>query len=291
MERILLFVNPHKDKASMIALAVADELHNHHIKSDFFSFKDSPPAEVKEKYDAAFSLGGDGTALYAARMAAPHGIPIFPMNIGTVGFLASIQPEEWKRVFERLLNGDVSYSERIMLEVTVERKGRVLERCSCLNDAVVSGSGMAKIVKLCVKALEKWEKTGKNEEIPLGAYRSDGLIAATPTGSTAYSVAAGGPILDPEMDAVIINPICPFTLSNRPLVLASFEAVVIEVEAEQRSGVVLTMDGQVTVDLQPEDRVIIRRTPYRAKLITAGHSRGKEGFFRALRAKLAWGGI
>ncbi|GHU89345.1 hypothetical protein FACS189476_08130 [Spirochaetia bacterium] len=126
-----------------------------------------------------------------------------------------------------------------------------------------------------------------SEYIRLGQYRSDGLIVATPTGSTAYSVAAGGPILEPEMEAIIINPICPFTLSNRPIVLPSKETVIVEVEKEQRSGVLLTMDGQVTQALEPGDRIFLREAPYQALLVASG----RIAFYKALRTKLSWSGL
>jgi NAD+ kinase len=120
----------------------------------------------------------------------------------------------------------------------------------------------------------------------MGRYHSDGLIVATPTGSTAYSVASGGPILEPEMDAIIINPICPFTLSNRPIVLPSRETVIVEVEEEQRSGVLLTVDGQVTEPLEPGDRIYLRQASFKALLVASG----RLAFYNALRTKLAWSG-
>ncbi|MDR0710284.1 MAG: NAD(+)/NADH kinase, partial [Spirochaetaceae bacterium] len=153
----------------------------------------------------------------------------------------------------------------------------------CLNDAVISASGIAKIIRLEVSS------TGgalDGQIMSLGRYRSDGLIVATPTGSTAYSVAAGGPILDPEIDALIINPICPFTLSNRPIVVPAGETIIVEVEAEQRSRVLLTVDGQRSFPLEPGDRVFIRKAPFTAKIVASG----RRGFYRALQTKLNWSG-
>jgi NAD+ kinase len=206
------------------------------------------------------------------------GVPIFPINLGAVGFLAGISPDDWKPAFERCLSGGLAYSKRLMLEVAVERQGSIVAQGCCLNDAVVSASGIAKVIRFTVKAGGVGEAA-----VFLGLYRADGLIAATPTGSTAYSVAAGGPILDPEMEAVIINPICPFTLSNRPLVLPAADTVIIEVDSEQRSGVLLTLDGQETKPLEPGDRILIRRAPYSALLAEAD----RQGFYRALRTKLS----
>jgi NAD+ kinase len=170
-----------------------------------------------------------------------------------------------------------------MLEVKVERRGKPPADFSCLNDAVIAASGIAKLVRLQVDA-ETDSPEGRGESIRLGPYRSDGLIVSTPTGSTGYSVAAGGPIIDPEMEAVIINPICPFTLSNRPVVVPADKRVIVEVEEEQRSAVLLTMDGQITQPLEPGDRISITKAPYQAKLIESD----REVFYRALRTKLNW---
>ncbi|MDR2793609.1 MAG: NAD(+)/NADH kinase [Treponema sp.] len=279
LKKALLFVNPHKDFASVTALDIAEKLSAHAVEYRFFSFKDADK-EIRTPYGIAFSLGGDGTVLYAARTVSPLGIPVFPINMGTLGFIASIPYDGWKPVFERFLAGTADISRRLMLDVLVERRGAIIEHGSCLNDAVISASGVAKIIRFCVKT------DGRSGGLSLGSYRSDGLIAATPTGSTAYSAAAGGPVIDPEVDAVIINPICPFTLSNRPLVLPSDKTIIIDMEDEQRSGLLLSMDGQVTVPLSPGDRIVIQKAPYYASLIAAG----RQSFYRALHTKLAWGG-
>jgi NAD+ kinase len=171
-----------------------------------------------------------------------------------------------------------------MLDVAVERRGANIASAVCLNDAVVSASGIAKIIRLKVSLLSN--TSGGGPVMDLGHYRSDGLIVATPTGSTAYSAAAGGPILDPEIDALIINPICPFTLSNRPVVAPAHETVIVEVEAEQRSGVLLTVDGQRSFPLEAGDRVFIRKAPYEARIIAAD----RREFYRALQTKLNWPG-
>ncbi|MCL2479938.1 MAG: NAD(+)/NADH kinase, partial [Treponema sp.] len=139
--------------------------------------------------------------------------------------------------------------------------------------------GIAKIIKLKVFASD-----GDFKYLSLGQYHSDGLIMATPTGSTAYSVAAGGPILDPEMEAIILNPICPFTLSYRPMVLPSHETLIVEVEQEQRSDVLLTVDGQVTEALEPGDRVFVSRAPWPGILVASDRA----VFYNALKTKLSW---
>jgi NAD+ kinase len=277
VKRALLFINLHKANAQILADEIRKELGRRNIEACSCAFSGKPAFDPESgPYDLAFSLGGDGTVLYAARSMAPLGVPILPINLGTLGFIASVPPNEWALVFNLWTEGKIGTSKRLMLEITVERDSRIAAQGSCLNDMVISASGIAKIIRLHVES----------EYMRLGKYRSDGLIVATPTGSTAYSVSAGGPILDPEMEALIINPVCPFTLSNRPIVVPLREAVVVEVEPEQRSGVLLTLDGQVTEPLEPGDRVYIKQAAFDARLIASD----RIVFYKALRTKLSWSG-
>jgi NAD+ kinase len=278
-----MFVNSHKEEAPALVKDVNAELEKLGIEAASYPVAAGAGFNVaSEPPDLAFCLGGDGTVLFAARTIAPLGVPIFPINIGTLGFIAVVHPDEWLEVFEGWRLGRVGISRRLMLDVTVDRQGTTAVNSHCLNDVVVSASGIAKIIRL-----EVHSSAGADAGLmSLGHYRSDGLIVATPTGSTAYSVAAGGPILDPEIEAFIINPICPFTLSNRPIVVPADETVIVEVEAEQRSGVLLTVDGQETFPLEPGDRVFIRKAPYEAKIVASG----RKGFYKALQTKLNWSG-
>jgi NAD+ kinase len=282
MKRVLLFVNPRKNNTVNLAEEIRKELEGRDVEVQSFSLEDGGP-ELRGPYDLAFSLGGDGTVLYAARAMAPLGVPIIPVNLGTLGFIAEVPPEDWAAVLDQWLAGRAGLSRRLMLEVAVERRGKPAAAAACLNDAVVSASGIAKLIRFQVYS----EALESHELIRLGQYRSDGLIAATPTGSTAYSMAAGGPILDPELEALIINPVCPFTLSHRSLVLPAGEPVSVHIDEEQRSGVLLTVDGQITVPLEPGDRINIRRAPYYARLVYSE----RNTFYRALSAKLNWSGV
>jgi NAD+ kinase len=288
LKRALLFVNFNKADAGALADEIKSELGAREIETVLYPFGNHPSFFPVSGFDIALSLGGDGTVLYTARVVSPAGIPILPINAGTLGFIAAVHPGEWGSVFQQWLGGVSCISRRLMLDLVVERRGGIAARAVCLNDAVISSSGIAKIIRLTVLA-DTGDKGG--EETPaflrLGNYRSDGLIVATPTGSTAYSVAAGGPIVDPEIEAVIINPICPFTLSNRPIVVPAHETVIVEVEAEQRSGIILTVDGQAAEPLEPGDRILIRRAPYCARLIASG----RRAFYTALRTKLSWFGV
>ncbi|MDR0376249.1 MAG: NAD(+)/NADH kinase [Spirochaetaceae bacterium] len=287
VKRALLFVNSHKADAQVLADEIQGELGCLGIEWVVYPFADAPAFSVGDGFDIALSLGGDGTVLYTARIVSPLGIPILPINIGTLGFIAAVRPDEWAGVFQKWLAGTACLSRRLMLDLAVERRGKIAFRAVCLNDVVVSSSGIAKIVRLNVSADTGGAGDGNGGGLlRLGHYQSDGLIVATPTGSTAYSVAAGGPIVDPEIEAVIINPICPFTLSNRPIVVPAHETVIVEVKAEQRSGVLLTVDGQTSELLEPSDRILIRSASCRTHLIASGRG----AFYAALRTKLNWFG-
>jgi NAD+ kinase len=284
-----MFVNSHKAEALSLVEELRTELGRLNIEASVYpgSAAGAPAADnmgaENTPPDLAFCLGGDGTVLFAARIIAPLGVPIFPINIGTLGFIAVVPPDRWREVFEEWRRGRVGVSRRLMLDIAVDRRGTNTVAACGLNDAVISASGIAKLIRLEVSS-----SCGEVGETPmsLGHYRSDGLIVATPTGSTAYSVAAGGPILDPEIDALIINPICPFTLSNRPIVVPAGETILVDVEAEQRGAVLLTVDGQRSFPLEPGDRVFIRKAPREAKIVASG----RRGFYGALQTKLNWSG-
>jgi NAD+ kinase len=286
MKRVLLFVNVLKKDAGNLAEEIREKLKSRHIEVESLSAEGAADPDITGTYDAAFTLGGDGTVLYAARAMAIRGVPIIPVNLGTLGFIAAVPPRDWAMVLDKWLAGTADISRRLMLEVRVDRLGKTVKQGACLNDVVISASGISKLIRLQVLSEIPSAAGPARSLVPLGQYRADGLIAATPTGSTAYSMAAGGPILDPEMEALIINPVCPFTLSHRPLVLPARDTVIIEVEQEQRSGVLLTIDGQVTEPLEPGDRILLRQAPYQARLIFAD----RNAFYKALRTKLNWSG-
>ncbi|MDR0640825.1 MAG: NAD(+)/NADH kinase [Treponema sp.] len=284
LRRVLLFINLHKSGAQGLADEIGAELKGRGLEVDSFTFRNEGLFTGEGVYDLAFSLGGDGTVLYTARAMAPLGTPIIPVNLGTLGFIAVVHPAAWKTILGQWEEGRAPVSGRFMLELAIERRGRRINLGCCLNDAVISATGIAKLIRLRVESVIPPFREEGLELVRLGEYRSDGLIVATPTGSTAYSVASGGPILEPEMEAMIINPICPFALSNRPIVLSPGETVIVTVEKEQRSGVLLTIDGQVTEALEPGDRIYIRKAPFRALLVASD----RRGFYNALRVKLAW---
>ncbi|HOI23849.1 NAD kinase [bioreactor metagenome] len=275
--RVLIIANLLKDDAAGESLLASDYFNDQGWYPEVFSFEGNPAGAPDFKnFDLILSLGGDGTLLYVARLAAALGIPVLPVNLGTLGFIAANRRESWRNSFEAWRLGKLEASSRMMLQVDVVRGNKAMGRFSALNDGVVSSQGIAKMIRLCL---------GVDGE-RFGSYRADGLIVATPTGSTAYNLAAGGPALHPEMPAIIINPICPFTLASRPLVLPSSEIVQITVDETRRSGALLTVDGQETVPLEKGDVVTFKKSPFDARLIVP-----KENiFYEALRSKLGWSG-
>ena len=227
-----------------------------------------------ERCDLAVVAGGDGTLLSVAREAIPAGLPILGVNLGSLGFLTELQPEELEGGLERMLGGDYQIEERMVLDVSYPGEDGKPQRLSLLNDTVVTKGALARMISLevCV------------DDERVATYTSDGLIVSTPTGSTAYALSAGGPILDPRMDAFIVAPICPHTMTYRPLVVPG-DVTLTVVLRKGSDSVFLTLDGQVGVPLAEGAEVRIRADPRRVKLIrVAGR-----GFFEVLRRKLRWG--
>jgi NAD+ kinase len=221
-------------------------------------------------------LGGDGTMLAAARLAAPRGIPILPINMGSLGFLTSFTLDELHPALDDTLEGRFSLSERVMICVELERAGKVIDSQRVLNEAVINKGALARMIEL--------ELTIDGDFVC--RYRADGLIVASPTGSTAYSLSAGGPIVHPAVESFVITPICPHTLSDRPLVIC--DSCKIEMTlAGNTESVFLTLDGQRGIPLLPTDRVRVSRAKELLKLIQPP----KKSYFEILRSKLRWGEV
>jgi NAD+ kinase len=230
------------------------------------------PEDLPGCVDVVAVFGGDGTFLYAARLVAGSGIPLLGINLGSLGFLTEVKIEEMHSAFERLLAGDYWLEERMLLEVKVRRQGMQLAGYLALNDAVINKGALARIIEMEVSV---------NSEL-VTITRADGLIISTPTGSTAYSISAGGPILYPTLGAVIITPICPHTLSNRPVVVP--DSAPVGVCLRHGADVMLTVDGQVGMPLMQGDCITIEKSNSTLRLIQATSS----SFFRLLREKLKW---
>jgi NAD+ kinase len=237
------------------------------------SCRTSLPENLPAHSDVIAVFGGDGTLLHAARLVAGSGTPILGVNLGSLGFLTEVKLEEFRLAFEDLLSGDYTLENRILLGVEVFRKDRVLDRYLAVNDAVINKGALARIIEL--------EVTVNSQLVSL--IRADGLIVATPTGSTAYSLSAGGPIIYPTLAAFIINPICPHTLTNRPVVVP--DDGTIEVCLVHGSDVMLTVDGQVGMPLEQQDCLKFQKAGPVIRLVQV---RGNT-FFKVLREKLKWG--
>ena len=241
-----------------------------------YSFDQQLDDAAVDDVDLAVTLGGDGTLLYSAPALAARRIPILAVNIGQVGFLTEVSRDEWAEAFEQYRSGRVGVSDRIMLRCQVTRGHREAFVGEGLNDAVITTKGISRLIHL------ELYLAGSHA----GRYRADGVIVSTPTGSTAYSMAAGGPILHPEMEAFLVVPICPYTLSDRPLVVPAHEAIEIEVEESRRAEVILTMDGQRAFPLEPGDRVRYSMGREKCAIIRSD----KRNFYEVLRSKLNWAG-
>jgi len=238
------------------------------------SSKGQTRQEVADASQLLLVLGGDGTLLAGARLAGPRAIPILPVNLGSLGFLTSFTLEELYPALEDTLAGRALISERIMLSVELERSGKVIESQRVLNDAVINKGALARMIELELVI----------DAAPVCHYRADGLIVATPTGSTAYSLAAGGPIVHPSVESILITPICPHTLSDRPLVVRDSSLVEIRFAGNTES-VFLTLDGQRGIPLQAADCVHVTRAKELLKLVNPP----KKTYFDILRNKLKWG--
>ena len=223
-------------------------------------------------------LGGDGTLLGAARRVGRYGAPILGVNLGGLGFLTSIPIEKLYQVVEMMIRGRLAIEQRIMLEAKVLRGDKEVCRFQVLNDVVINKATLARIIDLDVKI------DGES----LTTFRSDGLIISTPTGSTAYNLSAGGPVLYPTMESFIVTPICPFTLTNRPLIVPDTATISIAMmsRSEETEAVILTFDGQVGFDLHYGDEVLIGKSEEKIGLFRSPD----QSYFNILRTKLMWGG-
>jgi NAD+ kinase len=232
-----------------------------------------PAQELASKVDVVAVFGGDGTLLYAARIVADSGVPILGVNLGSLGFLTEVKLEEMHTALESLLTGEYQLEDRMLLEVEVSKKDRSVTRYLALNDAVINKGALARIIELEVSV---------NSQL-VTLTRSDGLIISTPTGSTGYSLSAGGPILYPTLAALIITPICPHTLTNRPVVVP--DGAVVGICLRRGTDVMLTVDGQVGMPLEQGDCLEVMKATAVLRLV---QSKGSP-FFKLLREKLKWG--
>jgi NAD+ kinase len=233
-----------------------------------------PRVEVPEGCDLVIVLGGDGTLLSAARAIGRREIPLLPVNIGGLGFLTAITIDELYPNLERAFRGEQRMGKRKLLQVEVHRGEQIVARYDALNDAVLTKATLARMIDLDAYVDQQF----------VCAYKADGLIVSTPTGSTAYSLSAGGPIIFPSVPAICLTPICPHMLTNRPVIVPETSVIQIVCHAEDASAF-LTIDGQIGEPLEKGDRVVCFSSSYALHLIRPPRMM----FFDVLRQKLKWG--
>jgi NAD+ kinase len=231
-------------------------------------------SDIPDHVEMIIVLGGDGTLLSVARLVGDHEVPILGVNLGGLGFLTEITLEELYRVLERVIQGDFITDERVVLNAAVIRRGERMAEFTVLNDAVIDKGALSRIIDL---------ETTINGQY-LTTFKSDGLIISTPTGSTAYNLSAGGPIVYPSLHCIIVTPICPHTLTNRPIVIPDDVEIRSILQTKQQE-VILTLDGQQGFSLEFEDVVEVRKAGGRILLIKSPYRH----YFEVLREKLKWG--
>lgn len=233
-----------------------------------------PKYEIAAQSDMIVVLGGDGTMLAVARMAAQRDIPILGINLGGLGFITEVNKDEVYEAIDNALSQKCTMEERLMLDACVVRKGKEVACYTVLNDVVINKGALARIFDTETYINGRYVTT----------FKADGVIISTPTGSTGYSLSAGGPILYPSLHCMLITPICPHTLTNRPLAIED-DMVIEAIMKTETEDVFLTLDGQVGFHLKQDDTVRVQRSLYTTKLIIPA---GRD-YFQILRAKLRWG--
>jgi NAD+ kinase len=233
-----------------------------------------PSEHIAREVDLILVLGGDGTMIATARMIADHEVPVIGVNYGGLGYLAEFRIEELFTGLEAILSGHYHLNKRVMLAVELSRNDLLVTSNRVLNDVVINKSALARIIEI---------EAYFNSQF-VTSFRADGLIVSTPTGSTAYNLSAGGPIIFPSMNAVVITPICPFTLSNRPLVVPDEGEIQLRLKTDHEE-VALTLDGQVGFPLKVDDLVVIRKSRTTFNLVQPS----SRNYFDVLRDKLRWG--
>jgi NAD+ kinase len=234
-----------------------------------------PPELIPQQVDLIIVFGGDGTLLSVARFDQIEMVPVLAVNLGSLGFLTEIGTDEIPAVLDKVLQSDYSLDKRMMLEATLIKKGEERGRTfQALNDVVVNIGALARMMDLDTYV----------NDLYLNRFKADGLIICTPTGSTGYSLSAGGPIVYPSLNLFTITPICPHTLTNRPLIISDESIIKIELMSESED-VFLTVDGQVGVRIERHDRVIIRKSAKTLSLVKTPF----RSYFEILKKKLKWG--
>lgn len=283
MKSVAIIVNPEKTDAVQTACELVPWFEERGVR--IMAEHDTAAAmnmqhlstDEKQLVSAEFALvmGGDGTLLRANRIMCPAGIPMLAVRFGKFGFLTDTEPAGIQTALTEILEGRYHIDERMMLQAVVHRSGREVATAEALNDVVITKGPLARMLRLSTLV------SGKH----ISKYAADGLIVATPTGSTAYSLSAGGPLVEPYLKVILITPICPHTLNARSLLISSKQKVEVVVESDPGDVVILTVDGQLGIPLEPGDIVSVQESKSKAKLISVGGTT----FFDKLQTRLRWG--
>lgn len=277
-----IIAKPHPDEILPVVPRLLDWLNQHRLRVLYdeetarcLRASDGLPREnLPGQVDLVIVLGGDGTLLAAARVTHEHNVPILGVNLGSLGFLTEITLDEMYPVLEDILAHRHKIDRRRMLEASVVRAGQTIASYRALNDVVLHKAALARMIDYAVEV----------DTVFVSMFRADGLIVSTPTGSTAYSLAAGGPIVFPSLDAFLITPICPHMLSNRPLVVPGSAQVEVKLKSAKDS-VYATVDGQVGLELREKDTLRVSNSDYFIQLVVSP----RRDYFQVLRSKLRWG--
>lgn len=282
MERIGIIAKKNKPEAMKVVKELIKWFKDHQVKcfiepemEKFVPHSSLGMEEMPHSVDMVVVLGGDGTLLAAARAIQKRRIPILGVNLGGLGFLTAITLDELYPMLENILRGDYRTDERMLLKAEVWRGEKVVDEFTVLNDVVINKGALARIIEL---------ETSVNHEY-LTTFWADGLVISTPTGSTGYSLSAGGPIVYPSLQSIIITPICPHTLTNRPIIVPEGATIRVTLCSKEEE-VFLTLDGQVGFRMEVRDKVEVKKGEGFISLVKSP----SKGYFEVLRAKLTWGG-
>ena len=275
IKRVGIVVKQNHDEALHTAHELTEWLENHDIDPTGGPYSETHENQTFDPtVDLVVVLGGDGTMISTARLVEDNDPLVLGINYGSLGYLTEFRIEEMVPALEMMLTGDYEVDHRVMLDARHMRDGDEIARGRVLNDVVINKAALARIIEIEVQF----------NGLFVNGFRSDGLIVATPTGSTAYNLSAGGPIIYPSMNALVVTPICPFTLTNRPIVVPDTAEIELKL-LNENEGVVLTLDGQTGYTMKADDRVLICKSATTFNLVRPAN----RNYFDVLRNKLKWG--
>jgi NAD+ kinase len=275
IKRVGIVVKQNHDEALRTAHELTEWLEKHGIDPTGGPYSETHEDKTFDPtVDLVVVLGGDGTMISTARLVEDNDPLVLGINYGSLGYLTEFRIEEMVPALEMMLAGEYEVDHRVMLDARHVRDGKEIARGRVLNDVVINKAALARIIEIEVKF----------NDLFVNAFRADGLIVATPTGSTAYNLSAGGPIIFPSMNALVVTPICPFTLTNRPIVIPDRAEIELKL-LNENEGVVLTLDGQTGYTMNADDRVLICKSATTFNLVRPAN----RNYFDVLRNKLKWG--